>query len=420
MIYNIQLDKNDIFRIICDIVASGLTRIRGNITDLPALADWTSEMSIKKGGLEADSLELLTIAGNVNKMFHLFETGVEEYLLRYTSIGDWTEIVLKSLARNHQTLTFSTSGSTGKEKDICHQWDELVQEIRFFATVFKLSKRIISMVPCHHIYGFLFTILLPKIMNIPVVDIRAVSIGKLDNILKAHDLIVSVPVLWEYLDRSISSNNCHALEKIDGISSTAPCRIELIESLKNKGLQKITEIFGSSETSGLGYRHSPHSPFRLLPFLNHVTDRHSNDSMIEKQLPSGDKRFFNSVDYLEWVDSRRFYPVKRKDGCVQVGGINVFPEYIAQKINAHPDIKNCAVRLMNPTEGDRLKAFVVLKGNDLSLYRKNEIKQWIRKQFTGVERPVSVLFGRVLPRNEMGKLKDFQIDSEPDSFFCYQ
>ena len=407
-----MLKQTDVFRIIRDIVYSGLTRSRGSISDLPVLSEWTPDISLKKGGLEADSLELLTIAGNVNQMFHLFETGVEDYLLRHTCLGEWVDIILKSLAIKHESITFSTSGTTGKEKNVCHQWDELVQEIRFFATVFQPSKRILSMVPCHHIYGFLFTILLPKIMEVPIVDIRNVSIGKLKQELNAYDLIVSVPVLWEYLDQSIPSNASKPFDQISGITSTAPCRIEVIESLKKKGMQTITEIFGSSETSGIGYRQLPHSPFRLLPFLNRTTDHQTKDVIIEKQLPSGDKKNIPIVDQLEWKDSRRFIPVKRKDGCVQIAGINVFPEYIAQKISEHPDIKECAVRLMNPAEGDRLKAFIVLKENSPHYDPKKEIKQWIRDNFIAAERPASVIFGNTLPRNEMGKLKDFSMNKD--------
>ncbi|ETR71149.1 MAG: 4-coumarate--CoA ligase [Candidatus Magnetoglobus multicellularis str. Araruama] len=409
MYTEIKLNKNDIFRVICDIIASRLKQKRGNIDDLPLLSEWTFSTNISKKDLAVDSLELMDLATGINQMFHLYETGVEEYLLRKTQIGDWTEIVMKSLHIKHDAITFKTSGSTGIEKDISHQWDELLQEVRFFSNLFQYAKRVVSFVPCHHIYGFLFTVILPKILNIPAIDFRYYSIGQIVSSLNQKDLIVSIPVQWRYFNESLGSGFTIEAADIQGITSTAPCPTDIVQSLRKKGIFPITEIFGSSETSGIGYRQSPHSPYRLLPFLNRKSD---NVDSLEKQLPSGETRILDTVDNLQWVDHRRFKPTKRKDGSVQIGGTNVNPAYVAQKINDHPDIETCNVRMMLPDEGDRLKVFLVPKDKQISTARKSEIIQWIRTTLPSVERPAAIVFGTSLPRNEMGKVQDFQINKE--------
>jgi len=398
---DIKLNENDVFRILCDIIASTLTRIRGNIDDLPLISDWTHQTSIKKNGFEVDSLELMTVAGLVNKMFHLYETGIEELLLRKSHIGEWTEIVMKSLMKHHESITFSTSGSTGKEKEITHAWNELLQEVRFFSILFQQIRRVITFVPSHHIYGFLFTVILPKILNVNIFDARHLSIGKLTQSLNDYDLIVSIPVQWTYFNNSLSSQFTISASNIQGLTSTAPCQPQLIQALRKKGIQPITEIFGASETSGVGYRQSPLSPYRLLPYLSRTKD---DPDQLEKQLPSGEVRLMDIVDTFNWVDDRRFHPLKRKDGCVQIGGINVNPSFVAEKINDHPDVSTCAVRMMNPNEGNRLKAFIVPKDMD----KQSQIRQWIRQNLPSVERPAAIVFGEVLPRNEMGKLQDFE------------
>lgn len=404
MYTEIKLNEKDVFRIVCDIVASVLKKIRGNINDIPPVLEWTYHTQIAKDGFEADSVELIALATWVNQMFHLYETGVEEFLLRKTQLGQWTEIIMKSLGKKHDAITFKTSGSTGIEKDISHQWDELLQEVRFFSNLFQHTKRIVSFVPCHHIYGLLFTVILPRMLAVPVIDFRFKSIGQIVSSLESNDLIVSIPIQWQYLNDSLSSAYQIKASNIQGLTSTAPCAPDLIQALRRKGIQTITEIFGSSETSGIGYRQSPQAPYRLLPFLNYKMD---ND-LLEKNVPSGETRTINTVDNLKWDDNRRFHPIKRKDGCVQIAGINVHPEYVAQKINNHPDIETCAVRLMTPDEGDRLKAFIVLKDRQISIEQQNKITNWIRKTFISVERPAAIVFGHDLPRNEMGKLKDFQ------------
>jgi len=405
MYTEIKLNEKDIFKIVCDLIASVLKKIRGNIHDIPPISEWTNQTKITKDGFEVDSIELISIATSVNQMFHLYKSGVEEFLLRKSQIGQWTEIVMKSLSKHHDAITFKTSGSTGVEKDIIHQWDELLQEVRFFSNLFQSTKRIVSFVPCHHIYGFLFTVILPRILNVPVVDFRFKSIGQIISSLDANDLIVSIPIQWRYLNDSMPSDFQIKTSNILGLTSTAPCSPDLIQSLRKKGIQTITEIFGSSETSGIGYRQSPHAPYRLLPFLS----RNMNKDLLEKKLPSGEMRYIETVDNLQWVDNRRFQPVKRRDGCVQIAGINVQPEYVAQKINEHPYIDTCTVRMMTPDEGDRLKAFIVPKDKQISDAKQNEVKNWIRKTLLSVERPSAIIFGEALPRNEIGKLKDFQI-----------
>jgi len=409
MYTEIKLNEQDVFRIVCDIIASVLKNIRGNINDIPPVSEWTKLTKITKDGFEVDSVELIALATCVNQMFHLYETGIEEYLLRKSQIGQWTEVVMQSLCKKHDAITFKTSGSTGIEKDISHQWDELLQEVRFFSNLFQKTRRIISFVPCHHIYGFLFTIILPRMLTVPIMDFRYKSIGEIISSLEPDDLIVSIPIQWQYFNDSLASNYQIKSSNIQGLTSTAPCSPDLIQSLRKKGIQIITEIFGSSETSGIGYRQSPHAPYRLLPFLNY----NSKNDKLEKNLPTGETRTIDTVDNLKWIDNRRFQPVKRKDGCVQIAGINVHPEYVAKKIIEHKDIETCAVRMMSPEEGNRLKAFIVPKDRQISDEKQFELKKWIRNTLSSVERPAAIIFGHELPKNEMGKLKDFQIKKMP-------
>jgi acyl-CoA synthetase (AMP-forming)/AMP-acid ligase II len=44
---------------------------------------------------------------------------------------------------------------------------------------------------------------------------------------------------------------------------------------------------------------------------------------------------------------------------VQVAGVNVWPQRVAEALRAHPDVLDAVVRPMRADEGERLKAFVV-------------------------------------------------------------
>jgi len=111
-----------------------------------------------------------------------------------------------------------------------------------------------------------------------------------------------------------------------------------------------------------------------------------------------------------WEDETHFYPVRRKDGAVQIAGVNVFHDAVAQKIRAHPWIKECSIRKICSENDSRLKAFIVLTdGISYSRETRKAISEWLYTHLSAPERPVSLMFGDVIPRNDMGKEQDWEI-----------
>jgi acyl-coenzyme A synthetase/AMP-(fatty) acid ligase len=88
-------------------------------------------------------------------------------------------------------------------------------------------------------------------------------------------------------------------------------------------------------------------------------------------------------------------------GLLQVWGVNVCPERVAETIRSHPDVTDCKVRLMRPDEGTRLKAFVVLEEpEDGAIEDNGDARRELK-------RPASLTFGAGVPRNEQGKVADW-------------
>jgi len=116
------------------------------------------------------------------------------------------------------------------------------------------------------------------------------------------------------------------------------------------------------------------------------------------------------MDEMIWEDDTHFYPVRRKDGAVQIGGVNVFPDAVAQKISTHPSVKECRIRLIGNENDSRLKAFIVLSdGISYSPETRRAISEWLYTHLPAPERPVSLTFGAAIPRNDMGKEQDWEI-----------
>jgi 4-coumarate--CoA ligase (photoactive yellow protein activation family) len=356
--------------------------------------------------LGADSLDRLKLATALGEAIHLARAGLSDSLLARPTLGEWTETAARSLAQFDAELTFRTSGSSGEPKWCVHALAELEAEIDVFAPLFADRRRILAAVPSHHIYGFLFTILLAVRLGLPVVDVRPVSPAGLAALLLSDDLVVGHPAFWAGFARAVPG----LVGGIRGTTSTAPCPPELSRALAAAGLSELVEIYGSSETAGLGWRTDPAAPYELLPYWR----RGPSERELIRRERAGTERLVTVPDRLSWHDERHVVPVGREDVAVQVGGYNVFPERVRDVLVEHPAVADAAVRLMRPDEGDRLKAFIVprdVAADAVDL--RAELQQWLGGRLAAAERPRAFAFGRVLPTGPLGKLVDWPA-GDPD------
>jgi len=390
-----MLNTNHLFSVLQSLLRAEILAHRGPGTVLPAMP-WDAALRITDQGLECDSLERQGLATAVNAFFHLHETGVEDALLRKQTLGEWAEIVAFSLARSFAHITFRTSGSTGTPKACRHRVADLMRETAALADLYGPIQRIIAMVPPHHIYGFLHTVLLPAHLNIPVIAAHS-EIPFRHRDIAPGDLIVAFPERWQAVAAS------GALPAgVRGVTSTAPCSPVIWEAVAATGLEALYEIYGASETAGVGWRTDGTAPFTLFPYW-----RCDGNSVIDAAAPA---QPIPLQDVLVPVDATRFRIQGRKDQAIQIGGINVFPAAVAARLQTHPLIQAAAVRMMRADEGKRLKAFVVLKDPACDLIAaRREILDWITATLPTAEQPKAVTFGARLPCTETGKAADWEI-----------
>jgi 4-coumarate--CoA ligase (photoactive yellow protein activation family) len=341
----------------------------------------------------------MLLAAATNEMFHLYEAKEELSLLSAGTFGGWMDIIESAWSSGLDHITFMTSGSTGPAKMCVHQLSHLQTEILYLADVFSSRKRIVALAPAHHIYGFLLTAMLPDQLGLEVVSAEHVDPCGLARSFRKSDLIVSIPDYWQWLNQT----SLTWPEEICGVVSTAPCPAPLIRSLMQKGLNDMLEIYGSSETSGIGVRAWPDNSYRLMP---HWRRGHSNDPE-QTDLIHASGIQVRLMDRIEFLEDGSFLLAGRRDGAVQVGGMNVYPARIASLLLARPGVAKVAVRLMRPEEGVRLKAFIVpIPGASVEDVR-GDLEKWIEKYLNVVERPKAMKFGLMLPIISPGEALDW-------------
>ncbi|MFN2311670.1 MAG: 4-coumarate--CoA ligase [Spirochaetia bacterium] len=364
-----------------------------------------------------DSFELYTVAAAVSIMFHVHETGLEDLLLARPRPQDWVEIVQRSLNASGKHISFRSSGSTGGKTLHQHNMSDLLREVEFFISALRRPTRIISTIPSHHIYGFLFTALLPSRLDIPIIDARGPA--AVTRKYTAGDLLVSFPFA---LERMLHFGSMPG-EGVTILCSTAPCPPELAAAIRSTGAE-LVEIYGSSETAGVGIRRADGEPYSLMPYLSRA-DTSDPSALVLCDAPASEQgqapqteRVLHMPDEVEWSGRRSFRPLRRRDGAVQVGGVNVYPDEVCEHIKRHPMVATAAVRTHKTKDGVRLKAFVVPRaatGNSTTHQPadSSDIEQQLREKLSAkleaAARPIIYTFGTKLPRNELGKLRDWQV-----------
>lgn len=395
------LDRNAIVRILQSLARTHArgSFLPGKIMPLPALAPDTRT----------------SLAGDVAAFFALGPSHAAA-LDPGGGYGTWAETIHAVCMATGWTFTFHTSGSTGEPCPHVSDLDAFMEEARALAPYFTGRKRVVSVVPHHHVLGFAFAIVLPHLLGIPTLDLPPLPSAEFFRELAPGDLVLAFPVFWKsFLSMTQGPFAIASPPDIHGISSAAPCPPEIIEGLlavPGEGQRPVcaamTEVYGATEFGAIGIRRDCREPYTLISHWRrlHLESPEDGD-------PWGIARRGWPVsplpDAVAWQGERHFTPLRRKDKAVQIGGVNVFPAHVADLLRDHPAVADCAVRMMRPEEGARLKAFIVPRTEADTASLAKELKHWLGLRLEPAATPKSFRFGESLPLTPSGKLADWEI-----------
>lgn len=401
-----SLPRDSLLRVVRDLYIDELSTIRRASFE-PLRYRWDEHLELGVDGLNLDSLERFSCAARINEFFSLFESGVEDNLLRAVSLGDLLDVIRYGLGLYAGSVTFRSGGTVSLPHRVTHSMEDLEQEVRELGEIFRGRARWIVTVPVHHIYGFIFGVLLPCRLGSAVVDARWSLLGGASRPCPG-DVVVSVPYLWQRLQPSLGGagapdqprSTVSGQPDVWGVSSTAPLATALANLLIESGLERLIEVYGSSESGGIGrrdHREEPNGPFRLFSYWcrasagrsDHLLQRITAAGVREEELP----------DNLEWIDSRRFRVAGRRDAVVQVGGHNIDLGELRRRIlEIITGADDCALRM--DAAGERLRVFLVSS----HALPEEEVLRLLRNSLADHEMPVEVLQETSLPRSGVGKI----------------
>lgn len=362
--------ENNIQRIVLD-MASQIQRTPTSA--LSALPARTVDLAHDLG---MNSLSRMALAAQVNEFFGLFQTSVANYLLTDSRLDHWTKKILRARRENDQDVVFLTSGTSGNPQRIRHALAALLHEADVLQQLIPRPAQVISTVPSHHIYGFLYTVVLPALWEVPVRSLSAVNGAT----LTSDSLLIGTPSTWEYLHRTLVGSG-----QMDccGVCSTAPLSSSLFSRLITGGIN-LLDVYGSTDTGGIAFRRLPDAAFHLLPHVRLIGDPPSHVAIGEHGVP------FPLPDQIEPVSDREIRVLKRHDGAVQIGGVNVSPAYIQTIVSNCPLVAECD--LYAKAVDGHCQLFCSIRLRHHTVQTEQACRDWLRANLNEREVPPRIQF----------------------------
>jgi len=350
--------------------------------DFLTVSDWSSDTVIGAGGLGLSDAEAQACAQRAAGLFGADKSAIAPK--PEDRFRDWSERLERKVFGQLTDFCFTTVSGDGSLKVCRHPADEIYQDACAAATLLHGRRRIISLVAPNNIFGFTLTVVAAQLQGLETLQARAMAPEVLQQKLSFGDLIVATPTLWRYLAQTLGS----LPDNVMGVSFGEPMASDLAENLDRLRLGAFRELYGATENGLVGWRYTHSEPFRLFDHWRR-DDAETESNLLIRMRPDGAEYVVEPMDDMVWDTPRTFRLLGRRDKATQVGGVNVFPERIAEIIEMHPLVEACRVRVGRQREGvNRLIAHMILAPSaapDDAAMR--DIDRWCRKNLRPQERP---------------------------------
>ena len=263
-------------------------------------------------------------------------------------------------------LHIFTGGSTGRPKIWAKSAGNIFGEALYLACHFGITEQdcILATVPPLHIYGLLFSVLLPLVTGARVVAATPAFPGDITTTVRNHRVTVLAAVPAHY--RVLRNADLHNASLRLAVSSAGPLAAEDSLNFYRNSNVGVVEIFGSTETGGIATRNRARNEERftpLAPVAWQVCDNRLavHSPFLSPDLPRTDDDFFITADRVA-AQAGGFLPLGRSDNIAKVGGKRVDLEEIRELFNAAAGVEESVVLALPETGGRGEVIGVLLQG----------------------------------------------------------
>ena len=306
-------------------------------------------------------------------------------------------------------ISFFTSGSTGKPKEIAKNLQQLETEVACLEELWGEQIRgakVLATVSHQHIYGLLFKLLWPM------------SSGRA--------FVVDVPAYWEHVRARLSKSSClvsspaHLSRYPEAFrlteeetpamvfSSGGPLPLEAAQNSRVRLGKAPVEIYGSTETGGIGYRQQELPGTAWTPFAPLALG--SADGALRVRSPYiAAADWYQTNDMVQLNADGTFVLQGRNDKIVKIEGKRVSLMEVEQYLRDHEWVKEASVLILERPQP--LLACVVelhqgaaKKCTKMGAYRfSQKLRTDLRQKFEPMALPKRWRFVSQIPENSEGK-----------------
>lgn len=332
---------------------------------------------------------------------------IQDVLAHTESDGRWN-----TFDKNKAEMVMYTSGTTGEPKTVfklfCQFENELFELVKVFGNDW-VGRDVFSTVNHHHIYGLLFSVLLPVATGLPFRRHRIEFPTELSSITGMKAVIAASPAFLKRL--AADSDKPYDFKYTPIIySSGGP----LPEDVARKDCELTgfwtMEIYGSTETGGIAYRQSKNGPI-WKPFEVCKMSLGENDCLNIKSSYILEPEGFTTGDLVEIYDDGRFLLKGRADSIVKIEEKRISLPEVENRLKQTGLVQD--VRVV-PMVGKRqyLAAAIVLNGEGREKFAKspkleinNFFKSHLLKFIENTVSPKKWRYLEELPQDTQGKIK---------------
>jgi len=301
-------------------------------------------------------------------------------------------------------LRLFTGGSTGKPKVWSKSPRNLFAEAFYLKEKFAISEKdlFVPTVPPYHIYGLLFSVLVPFVAHAKVLPDIYTFPQEIISTTNKHKatVLVSVPIHY----RALKVNNLSAPSlKIAFSSSGVLNRSDAIHFQKKTGLG-ITEIYGSTETGGIASRSiSEHTeswkPADVVSWKISGKRLSIQSAFASPEMERDADGFCVTGDEVQQEKGNRFVLLGRADGIVKVAGKRVDLLDVQNKILELPTVRD-AVVIALPAEKGRESVIAALVAGNLT---EIQLKKMMQEKLEPYAMPRRIKIVSSITRTATGK-----------------
>ncbi|MDR2631405.1 MAG: AMP-binding protein [Spirochaetaceae bacterium] len=328
-----------------------------------------------------------------------------------------------AINRDETVILMYTSGTTGKPKVVRQRLTEFEIDNAFILSKWGeefLSRKVCSTVSQHHIYGLLFSILLPFTAGVPFRRFRLRYPEELETLTDDAYMIITVPA---FLKRTVEIAPGDG-EKRGGLRLRSPWIFTSGGVLDPETARKTDEVlgfwplevYGSTETSGIAFRQS-RDGLAWTPFDNaHITLNEAGCLVIRSPYikdPAG----FTTGDLAELLPDGRFLLRGRADSMVKIEEKRISLPEVESRLLQSGLVAEVSVLAMEDKR-QYLAAALVLNPAGVEKFRHTEkylvnryFREYLSLFFEGVVIPRRWRYLDALPTDSQGKKKRDEIQA---------